>query len=71
LYKTLINNKYRQKKIVAGNWNKKFGGSTNAYSEVANMVADEAPDGVQIIMAPPSIYLCYSKIWSEIGLYPL
>lgn len=44
-----------RQKIVAGNWkmNKLLSEAQALTSEIANMVADEAPDDVKVVIAPP------------------
>lgn len=48
-----------RKQIVAGNWkmNKTLTEAQSLTSEIANMVADEAPENVQVIIAPPYPYI--------------
>lgn len=56
-----------RKQIVAGNWkmNKTLTEAQSLTSEIANMVADEAPDNVQVIIAPP-----YPFIYAVQNLIP-
>ena len=48
-----------RKKIVAGNWkmNKTLEEGQALTSEVINIVEDELPDGVQVIICPPYVHL--------------
>ena len=59
-----------RQKIVAGNWkmNKNLVEAQTLTSEVANMVADEAPEDVTIVLAPPYpfIYAVHNLV-PEIG----
>ena len=59
-----------RQKIVAGNWkmNKTLVDAQTLTSEVANMVADEAPDDVTIVMAPPYPFIyAVQNLVPEIG----
>ena len=46
-------------KIVAGNWkmNKDFQEAQELTSEVVNMVKDETPADVTVILCPPAVHL--------------
>lgn len=57
-------------KIVAGNWkmNKNLVDAQTLTSEIANMVADEAPEDVQIVIAPPFPFIyAIQNLVPEIG----
>lgn len=56
-----------RKQIVAGNWkmNKKLVEAQSLTSEIANMVENEGPDDVQVIIAPP-----YPFIYAVQNLIP-
>jgi len=48
-----------RQKIVAGNWkmNKTLTEAQSLTSEIANMVEDEAPDDVKVVIAPPAPFI--------------
>ncbi|MFQ3214844.1 MAG: triosephosphate isomerase [Marivirga sp.] len=59
-----------RQRIVAGNWkmNKNLVEAQTLTSEIANMVADEAPDDVQIVIAPPFPFIhAIQNLVPEIG----
>jgi triosephosphate isomerase (TIM) len=55
----ILTNKTMRKKIVAGNWkmNKTMDEAMILASEVVHMVKDEVNTDVQVIIAPPALYL--------------
>ncbi|MFC0185766.1 triosephosphate isomerase [Pseudarcicella hirudinis] len=56
-----------RKKIVAGNWkmNKTIEEALALVSEVANMVKDEVSTDVQVVVAPPALYLSTLQKYTE------
>ena len=53
-----------RQKIVAGNWkmNKTLTEAQSLTSEIANMVEDEGPADVKVVIAPPfPFYICGTK----------